>query len=79
MERRGGGGESLSRCRGVRGRVESLYEGLQLNARRLGDERRREGQAVLWKTAVDGFILCCDGLEVLLAVERVLEGQLVAR
>lgn len=63
----------------MRGRVESLYEGLQLNARRLGDERKREEQAALWKTAVDGFILCCDGLEVLLAVERVLEGQLVAR
>ena len=63
----------------MRGRVESLYEGLQLDARRLGDERKREEQAALWKMAVDGFILSCDGLEVLLAVERVLEGQLVAR
>ena len=59
----------------MRGRLESLYERLQLNAQRLGDRKKREEQAALWKMAVDGFILCCDGLEVLLAVERVLEGQ----
>ena len=38
-------------------------------------EREEVEQTGLERMALGGFILCSGGLEVLLAVERVLEGQ----